>query len=259
MVIDDFIQRALEAPSSTGLILDFDGTLSRIVDDPSEAKPLEGVPELLESLSRSYRTVCILSGRQAEDIANKIGVPTLRYIGLYGAEEWVSGELLQPDDAPKWRGMASRLARDAESLLVTESLFGCEVEFKDIAVSIHYRNALDSSAHDAILTWASSAAPRRGFQVGTGRMVIELRPTGVSKAGAFERIVSKHALALAVLAGDDLTDVEAMQRAEGLMGENALRVGVRSAEEPRGLTRFANHLVGSCEGLVELLRRFDVV
>ena len=56
------IQRS---PDEAGIFLDFDGTLSEIVLVPSDARPHEGVPSLLERLSAKYAVVSIISGRSA--------------------------------------------------------------------------------------------------------------------------------------------------------------------------------------------------
>lgn len=236
--------------------MDFDGTLSRVVSHPDEARPIDGAVEVLEKLRSNYEVVALVSGREAGDLRARVDVAGLRYIGLYGAEEWVDGELRRPPEAEMWRSMASRLARDAEAMISTEGLEGCEVEYKDLAVSVHYRNAVDPRVAEAIKAWAQPAAQRRRFQAGAGRKVIELRPLGVSKAGAFEKVVKDHRLDLALLAGDDLTDVEAMVRAKELLGERVFRVGVRSAEEPAGLADNSDLLVGTPQMLVDFLTQF---
>jgi trehalose 6-phosphate phosphatase len=45
------------------LCLDFDGTLSPIVDDPQAARPLPGIVELLEPLADRFAAVALISGR----------------------------------------------------------------------------------------------------------------------------------------------------------------------------------------------------
>jgi len=245
-----------KSAAKAGFVLDFDGTLSRVVAHPDEAKPIEGATQTLEKLRSSYEVVALVSGREAQDLHDRVAVPGIRYIGLYGAEELINGELRRPAEAEMWRSMASRLARDAEAMIATEGLEGCEVEYKDLAVSIHYRNARDMRVAEAIKAWAQPAAQRRRFQAGAGRKVVELRPLGVSKGGAFERVVKEHKLDLALLAGDDQTDLEAMIKAKSLMNDRVFRVGVRSAEEPAGLTEHTELLVGTPEMLVDFLSQF---
>lgn len=241
---------------SSGFVLDFDGTLSEIVVDPSAAVPVDGVHAILERLAAKYRTVAVVTGRRADQVQNLLALEGVRYFGLYGAEEIVDGKLAQSPSSQLWRSMASRLARDAEALITTESLRGCQVEFKDVAVSIHHRQSQVASARDAILTWAETAAPRRGFQVTLGRMVVELRPVGVSKSSALERVVTEHALRNLLVAGDDSSDVEAMIRAKELPSVEVFNVGIASEEEPEGLQKVSDLMVPSVSAFVSLLDRF---
>lgn len=256
MDIGDFVARFKKNRTRAGFVLDFDGTLSGIANAPGEAVPVEGAPEILETLSNEYRVVAMVSGRLAIDLEKIVRATGPIYVGLYGAERIERGALVQPAEAERWRGMASRLARDAEALITTEGLEGAVVEYKDLAVSVHYRRARDTRAGEAIRAWAVTAAPRRGFEAAVGRMVVELRPAGVSKASAVERIVLQTGLGFLVVAGDDYQDVDAMRRATELLGDGALRVGVSSNEEPDGIREAADLMVSSPFEVLDLLRKF---
>lgn len=244
-------------PKGSGFILDFDGTLSPIVAEPDDAVVLDGVPELLEQLALKYGVVALVSGRRAKQLSEKVNVPSLRYIGLYGAEEMIAGILVQPAEALHYRQMASHLADAAQTLIESEGWEGCQVEYKEMAVSVHYRNARQPEvARDGLMSWARRATPPLGFIASQGRMVVELRPIGVSKADAFERVVDDARLVKAVLAGDDSSDLEAMIRAREKMGEEVLVIGVSSNEAPEGMDQYCDLQVSSSVDLAELLRVF---
>jgi trehalose-6-phosphatase len=53
--------RLAERAGEVALCLDFDGTLSPIVDDPQAARPLQGIVELLEPLARRFAAVALVS------------------------------------------------------------------------------------------------------------------------------------------------------------------------------------------------------
>lgn len=254
--IEKFVTQFETNPNKSGFVLDFDGTLSRIVPEPGGALLVEGGYEVLMSLAAEYRRLALVSGRLARDLQSVVNVPGVEYVGLYGAERLIDGRLIQPPDAERWRGMASRLARDAEVLILTEGLEGAVVEYKDLAVSVHYRNARDHGTDEIIREWAAAAAPKRGFEAGVGRMVVEMRPAGISKASALEQIVKENQLAFVVCAGDDYQDVDAMRKAHQILGEDALAVGVASNEEPEGLRDASDLVVFSPLDLVEFLRKF---
>lgn len=256
MDLSEFVGEFRKRPAAAGFVLDFDGTLSSVVATPIQARPVEGARRVLESLAGSYRLVALVSGRRAEDVKRIVGATGVSYVGLYGAERIEDGEPIQPPEAEGWRGMASRLARDAQALIVSEGLEGAEVEYKDLAVSVHFRNASDPRAADAIQQWAITVAPKRGFEAGVGRMVVEMRPVGVSKASALGGLVQGMDLELVVVAGDDYQDVDAMKRAGEILGDRALRIGVASDEEPAGLREVCDLVVSSPIEVLDLLRRF---
>jgi hypothetical protein len=52
------------------LCLDFDGTLSPIVDDPEAARPLPGLVELLGPLAARFAAVALISGRPADYLSS---------------------------------------------------------------------------------------------------------------------------------------------------------------------------------------------
>ena len=67
------------------LFLDYDGTLSPIVSDPSAATLVEGGAEALE-LVAAVCPVAVLSGRDLADIRTRVGTPGLWYAGSHGFE-----------------------------------------------------------------------------------------------------------------------------------------------------------------------------
>jgi trehalose 6-phosphate phosphatase len=75
------------------LCLDFDGTLSPIVDHPEAARPLPGVVELLGPLADRFAAVALISGRPAAYLAEHAPAPGVRYLGLYGLQEIRDGQV----------------------------------------------------------------------------------------------------------------------------------------------------------------------
>src|SRR5271156_1242656 len=76
----------------SALFLDFDGTLSAIVDDPVGARPLPGVPELLADLAATFALVAVISGRPTAFLDEAVGPPAgVTLAGLYGLERALQG------------------------------------------------------------------------------------------------------------------------------------------------------------------------
>src|SRR4051794_20549389 len=73
------------SPSRAGILTDFDGTLSPIVDEPAAARTLEGAADMLARLAQRYAVVAVLSGRPVDYLQPFFG-PSLILSGLYGLE-----------------------------------------------------------------------------------------------------------------------------------------------------------------------------
>ena len=69
-----------------GLFVDFDGTISRLAPTPDEAIASPRAVRSLERLSGKLAVVCVLSGRRAQDIRDKVGLSDVLYAGNHGAE-----------------------------------------------------------------------------------------------------------------------------------------------------------------------------
>jgi trehalose 6-phosphate phosphatase len=238
-------------PAGAGFVLDFDGTLASIVDDPALAAPVAEATAMLQKLKDRYGLVALVSGRRAEDVRRMVGVEGIIYIGVYGAEQVGAPE---PEEANQWREGASRLAKDAQTLIETKGLDGCEVEFKDLAVSIHFRKAKHPRAKATLAAWAQSAASPHGFVASEGRKVIELKPQGVSKGAALETLVRKTTIHRIVTAGDDHSDIEMLKQAREMFGDAALRIAINSEETPPELIAQADKVFASPQQFVQFLK-----
>ena len=71
----------------TALCLDFDGTLSPIVDDPEAARPLAGVVELLGPLAARFAAVALVADRPADYLAEHASRRACAIWGCTGLQE----------------------------------------------------------------------------------------------------------------------------------------------------------------------------
>lgn len=243
-------------PDRTGFFLDFDGTLAPVVPEPAAARIVPGAARVLEALAARYGVVAMISGRAATDLHRRVGATGPRYFGLYGAEEMRDSRLVQAPMADEWRRAARQLADGAQEYIDQSGLDGCEVEYKDLAVSIHYRKRSEPDPPEQLRRWAVRSAEQIDFRVGLGRKVLELKPSSVSKAAAFQRVVAESRVRHAVVAGDDSADVEMMRTAAGLIPGRLLRVGIFSSESPREMAENTELKLDSPEEFVRLLQRF---
>jgi trehalose 6-phosphate phosphatase len=243
----------------TALALDYDGTLSPIVEDPSCAVPLPGMAELLARLIPHFRAIALVSGRPAAELLGRLSVSGLRYLGLYGLEEVVDGTVIIDEEAqrlePEVRAAIAELSHHP-AVLAAQAY----VEDKGRATAIHLRRVKDPPKWmDTIEEAARDVAARHGLRVLSGRLVWELRPAGQGDKGyALRRLVAESNAQAVVVVGDDLGDIPAFDAAQELRnrGMGCLRVAVLSAESPRELLERADYVVDGPEGVRKLLESF---
>ena len=192
------------------IFFDFDGTLSRIVDDPESAALVPGAEKALTSLAALY-PVAILSGRGLDDIRDRVGIPGLWYAGSHGFEmAGPDGSYHSNETAAEAVPLLERAAAELTERL--GSVAGVRVEHKRYAVAVHYRNAGADAA--AIVTAAvHDVGSHLGLKVTSGRKVVELRPDvdwdkGTTLEWILDHVAGEEPL-IPVFIGDDLTDEDA--------------------------------------------------
>lgn len=232
-----------ERAARAGILLDFDGSLAPIVARPELAAPADGVREALAALTGSYAVVAIVTGRRAEEVAELISVPGIRYEGLYGLE----------GSAPE---LLFAILPEVEhtAAAVPEAW----VENKGVSVAVHYRQAPDPRrARSDLLAKLEPVAAGAGMVVVEGKMVLEVVPADrPMKGGAVERIAGEVDLEAVLYAGDDVADLDAFAAVDRLRdrGLGTVKVAVRGDETPPALIEAADVTVDGPPGLVELLR-----
>jgi trehalose 6-phosphate phosphatase len=248
--------RLAERAGQVALCLDFDGTLSPIVDDPEAARPLPGVVELLGPLAARFAAVALVSGRPADYLATHADAPGVRYLGLYGLQEIRDGRLWVDPRLEAGRPAVDAAHRELhDSAAVRDS--GAFLEDKRYAIAVHTRRVADPDRWaEPIDRAARQIAARHGLEVVPGKLVWELRPAVPSDKGhAVRKIITESAARTLLVAGDDLGDLPAFTAAAqfATKGGDAVRVAVRSEEAPPDLLAAADLIVEGPPGLLNLL------
>ena len=235
---------ALRARSTrAGVLLDFDGTLSEIVDRPDLARAVPGAREALAALVPRYALVAVITGRRAAEVQDLVQIDGVRFVGLYGIEA-----SSQP--------LSSHVRRLVEEAAAGEP--GVRVEDKDATMAVHYRQAHDSEgARSRLRAALEPIAAGAKLEVVEGKMVLELVPPGRQLKGeAVEGLVGEHGLEAALFAGDDVGDLGAFRSLDrlGARGLLVVKVAVEGSETPAEVLRSADVVVKGPAGTVELLR-----
>jgi trehalose 6-phosphate phosphatase len=260
--IDHLLKPFLAAPRRAGVLTDYDGTLSPVVEDPRSARPLEGSVALLHELARHYRRVAVVSGRPARFLAKALHLETdelargeaagegLVVSGLYGMEAAGGGAVTVHPEAARWRPVVATLADEADE----QAPDGVYVERKGLTVTLHYRSA--PATAEWVRAWTEAAAARTGLAVHPARMSYELVPPIPMDKGRVVRELTQGLEAVCFF-GDDLGDLPAFEVLDDLRaaGVSTLKVVVRSLETAPVLVDTADVLVDGPSGALALLRR----
>src|SRR6202163_5039655 len=104
-LVADWARLAAQIQSScrVAVFLDFDGTLVNIAPRPDQVRLAPATRRVLRRLARHPRvTLVVISGRRRAELLRYIGLPGIRYFGLYGWERGSHSPL------PRWALPPSR-------------------------------------------------------------------------------------------------------------------------------------------------------
>ncbi len=258
---------ALVAAASTAVVgLDFDGTLSPIVDDPAEAHIHPEAGEVLIALAEVVAAVAVITGRPArqalvlgglDDVGNAIGDAgrELHLYGQYGFEHWSSTRRRIVSPRPP-HGLSTFLGA-LPRLLRRNDAADAHIEEKGLAVAVHTRRLADPvAAYDRLLPQIRALAAEHGMVVEPGRMVIEARSPGMDKGSVVRTLVEELGAGGFLFAGDDLGDLEAFEAVAELRDRGLPTLLVCSlSSEQSALVELADVVVTGPDGVLDLLRQ----
>ena len=153
--------------------LDYDGTLTPIVDDPAAARLSDAMRTTLEQVSRRFR-VAVISGRDRSDVAARVGLSNVIYAGSHGFDiaygdrtmTLPSAEACLPSLVAARRALAERL----------KLIAGVFLEHKRFGVAVHYRH-VDPSAVDEVRSRVEGIVSRiSGIRIQPGKKVFDVQP-----------------------------------------------------------------------------------
>ncbi len=253
MVDADATVAALGAhPDRTALLVDFDGSLSPIVERPEDARPLPNTLAVLERLAAGLGRVAIVSGRPVGFLARHLPVDGLALVGLYGMEQLIDGAYsVDPRVEPYLVAVAAATA-ELEAQLPRDV-----IEPKSgISVTLHWRPVPDQAEH--IVEVAHAVGAKHGLGELRTRMAVELRPPiDIDKSFATRGLIE--GFDVAAFAGDDYGDLPAFaelgRATEDGRLRTAVRIGVLSSEAPPELTGAVDVVVNGPDELLALLTR----
>jgi trehalose-phosphatase len=195
------------------VFLDFDGTLSPLVDEPDAAVLAPGIADAIDALAR-HATIAVISGRGADDVRARVGRDDIWIAGSHGFE------IIGPD-GERHAHPAAEVALEAldaaASALEAEigTIRGVRIERKHLGLTVHDRMVADSDLGRVRRAADGEAARHDGVRVTHGKRVTELRPdVDWNKGRAVDWMIDRFERTdgvrnVPVYIGDDTTDEDA--------------------------------------------------
>jgi len=214
------IERRLWLAKEVFLLLDFDGTLTPIVDRPEDAELPREIGRILKLLSRKKGfKVAIISGRSLSDLKAKIKMRNIIYVGNHGLEIGRGGEIFIYPEALK----SIRTMKELKKILQKElgSIEGMILEDKRVGLAIHYRMVKSSEVPKLKRSVGKIFKPfleKGEIKISYGKKILEARaPIFWDKGKAASMLLDsfKQKNPLSIYLGDDRTDEDAFSVLDG--------------------------------------------
>jgi len=210
-VLDEVLRRS--AGRGLAVFLDYDGTLTPIVERPEAAVLGEDTRTVLRALARRC-PLAVISGRDLADVRSRVGIPELYYAGSHGFD--IEGPGLRHEHplahagALKLRDAAQEITRD------TLGIDGVQLELKRFAFAVHYRRVREADVAAVRGAVERALARRSGLRLSEGKKVLDLQPDipwdkGRAVLWLLQALRLDRKEVLPLYIGDDLTDEDAFR------------------------------------------------
>lgn len=201
------------------LFLDYDGTLTPLVEHPSQAALAPETRRALEQLAdRPDTDVAVISGRCLEDVRKLVPDPRIVCAGNHGLEIAGPDVEFQHEDLVHYCAKTEELAKELAEIEGD----GAWVELKGPTLTLHYRSVAESQ-RSGLITRAREIIQNAGYQAREAHCAVEGRPPiGWDKGRAVLHILrtrygpSWSERVRTVYVGDDHTDEDAFRLLAGL-------------------------------------------
>jgi trehalose-phosphatase len=195
------------------VFLDYDGTLTPIVDRPEDAVISDGMRDAVRRLARR-QSVCVVSGRDRKVVQQLMGLEDLIVAGSHGFDIWSpSGGAIQRVVGAEFDSLLAEVTAQLRDRL--GSVPGALIEPKRSSVAVHYRLVEEPErARVKAIVDETLAAHPESLKLTPGKMVFELQPKiDWDKGKAVLHLLEALGLdgddVMPLYIGDDITDEDA--------------------------------------------------
>jgi trehalose-phosphatase len=210
VAFDRIIQRI--GRKRLALFLDYDGTLTPIVDRPEQAVLSGEMRETLSQVAQHY-TVAIISGRDLGNVREMVQLDSIYYAGSHGFE--IAGprdQSIQHNQGTEYLPVLDDAERELRNRL--EGIRGARVERKKFSIAAHYRQVADADVQRFRSAVDETLNDHEQLRKSPGKKILELQPDiDWNKGKALQWLLDALGLAgedvIPMYLGDDTTDEDA--------------------------------------------------
>ncbi|MBD0253932.1 MAG: trehalose-phosphatase [Rubrobacter sp.] len=237
------------------VFLDYDGTLTPIVDRPEDAIISDGMREAVEGLAERC-PVCVVSGRDRPVVQELMGLDNLIVAGSHGFDIWSPEEgKIERGEDEDFDGLLDEVkARVREEV---EPIEGTSVEPKAASVAVHYRLVSEDEKPrvEEIVDGILEEHPD-DLKMTPGKMVYEIQPKidwdkGKAVLYLLETLELDRDDVVPIYMGDDVTDEDAF----GAISGTGIGIFVGSPDDPElaGRTTAADYVLDTVRDVERFL------
>ena len=237
---------------SITVFLDYDGTLTPIVERPELATLPEETRETLRQLAELC-TVGIISGRDRENVHRLVNLDSLFYAGSHGFD--ISG----PQDCKIQHELGIPflpVLDQAEALLneLLNSVKGTLIERKKFSIAVHYRLVNSCDLEAVRVAVERVVSQYTNLRITEGKKVYDLQPRiewdkGKALLWLMDSLNLPHNQVVPLYVGDDLTDEDAFR----VLQNNGVGIVVEETARPTYAIHRLNNTVEVHQFLEHLL------
>ena len=211
------------------LCLDFDGTLARIVQKPSDAVLPARTRMVLKKLrAKGWCTIAVISGRTLHSLMRKVRLEGIIYGGNHGAQLTGPNIDFQAPIGPETYRAFETIKSSVRSL--TAGMNGVVLEDKTHSLSIHFREFEEDVPQlaRAVSHIVQSFIDDGYVRINTGKKVFDITPGSWNKGMAVQWLLRHLSVStvsqsvVPIYIGDDTTDEDAF----AAIGQNGFTVVV---------------------------------
>lgn len=240
------------------VFLDYDGTLTPIVDRPKDAVISESMREAVRGLAERC-VVCVVSGRDRQVVQELMGLDNLIVAGSHGFDIWTPDEgTIEHDAGSGFEELIEEVKARLEK--ETRDIEGASVEPKKASVAVHYRLVSEEERQRIKDTVDDLLSGRPDeLKMTPGKMVYEVQPKidwdkGKTVLYLLETLELDRDDVVPLYAGDDVTDEDAFEAlAETSPKGIGVFVGHAGDPEVAGRTTAADYVLHTMQEVEQFL------